>query len=105
MGPVASVAGRLYAAGTSDGVSASADGGRTWTQLGGGLRDVTPGQVVEFRRGLWAATSGGLYRYALEPAAAASPAWWLALLAAAAVAGLAGVAVSGRSARPRRRRR
>jgi len=34
---VTQVDARLYAAGTSDGVSASADGGWTWTQLGGGL--------------------------------------------------------------------
>src|SRR5207244_3035530 len=64
-------AGRLYAAGTTDGISASDDGGQTWTQLGAGVAGVGPGQVVAFHGALWAATSNGVYRYLLTSAAPA----------------------------------
>jgi hypothetical protein len=100
---VTSVDGRLYAAGTADGVSASSDGGWTWTQLAGGLADTAPGQVVAYRGSLWSATSNGLYRYPLAIPAAASPGWWLLVLAGAAVLGLIAVGVAGPDLRRRRR--
>jgi hypothetical protein len=89
-------------------VSASADGGRTWTQLGGGLGDTTAFQAIDFRDGLWAATSSGLYRYPLTFSPAASLEWWLAVLGLSAGVGLVAVAVSGlprRSTGARLRRR
>lgn len=93
---VTTVDGRLYAAGTSEGVSASADGGRTWTQPGGGLGSVTAGQVIEFRGGLFAATSDGLYcRFALRQDPPASPLWWVLVLMAAAGLGLSATGISG----------
>lgn len=104
LGGVTSAAGRLYVAGTSDGVSASADGGRTWTQLGGGLSDVTPTQVIEFRGSLLAATSNGLFRYELTAAPAASSLWWLGVLGLAVGIGAIGATVTGLSQRRWRRR-
>jgi hypothetical protein len=101
---VAPVDGRLYAAGTAEGVSASADGGRTWTQLGGGLGEVTPAQVIGFRGSLLAATSGGLYRFPLRTAPPASPGWWLALIAAALAIGLVAAALGAPGPAPRRSR-
>lgn len=94
-GPITDVAGVLYAAATSDGVSASDDRGRTWTQLGGGLASVTAGAVLAVDGGLVAATSDGLYGYALAAAPSASPGWWLALLALAVGIGLVAVVVGG----------
>jgi hypothetical protein len=89
------VAGRLYAAGTSEGVSASADGGETWTQLGGGVANRAPGQLIAFRGRLWAPTSDGLYGYVLTSDAPASATWWAGLLAAAVVIGSLALAVLG----------
>ena len=101
---VTSALGRLYAAGTSQGVSASADGGWTWTQLAGGLGGSAPGAVVEYGGALWAATSDGLYRYPLPaPAGGATPEWWGLLLAGAVALGLAAAGVAALD--PRRRRR
>jgi hypothetical protein len=99
---VASVDGRLYAAGTPEGVSASADGGWTWTQLGGGLGDGVPGQVVGRQGSLWAATSAGLYRFPLATRGGATPAWWIMVLVLSLGLGLVGVVVGGLD--PRRRR-
>jgi hypothetical protein len=99
---VTRVDGRLYAAGTSQGVSASADGGWTWTQLGGGLGAATPGQAAGFRGELWAATSAGLFRYPLAVRGGAAPAWWVVVLALAL--GLALVAIGVGGLDPRRRR-
>src|SRR5207302_4093823 len=81
-------AGRLYAAGAAGGVSASADGGRTWTELGGGISDNPPSQLISCRGSLWAATATGVFRYALAPVAAGSPRWWALVLGAAGAAGL-----------------
>jgi len=98
---VTAVAGRLYAAGTSQGVSASADGGWTWTQLGGGLGQATAGQVVRRRGSLWAATSDGLFRFPLAARSPATPTWWAVVLAVAIGVGL--VAASVAAIEPRRR--
>ncbi|TMC13309.1 MAG: hypothetical protein E6J41_00735 [Chloroflexi bacterium] len=99
---VLSADGRLYAAGTPEGVSASADGGWTWTQLGGGLGDGVPGQAVARQGSLWAATSGGLYRFPLAPGGGATASWWAMVLALALGLGVVAAAVSGLD--PRRRR-
>jgi hypothetical protein len=99
---VATANGRLYAAGTPQGVSGSADGGWTWTQLGGGLGDTTPNDVIGYQDGLLAATSDGLFRYPLAPAAGASPGWWIMLLVVAVGLGLTAVGVG--TLDPRRRR-
>ncbi len=100
--------GRLYASGTSDGVSASADGGLTWTQLGGGLPPETPPtDVIPFRGGLLAANPYGLYRFSLSSSNPASPTWWFALVAAAVLTGTCAIAIAGTERLPRflRRRR
>jgi hypothetical protein len=99
---VTSVDGRLYAAGTPDGVSGSADGGWTWTQLGGGLGGATPNQVIGYEGSLWAATTDGLYRFPLAVRGGATPGWWIMLLGLAIVLGLAAVGVG--TLDPRRRR-
>jgi hypothetical protein len=109
------VAGRLYAVGTTDGVSASADGGQTWTQLGGSITGRAPGQVIAFRGRLFAATADGVYQYPLTADAPASAGWWAALVGAALILGSLALAVLGldrlravrdrrpRAAAPRRR--
>ena len=89
------MAGRLYAVGTTDGVSASADGGKTWTQLGGGVATRAPGQVVAFHGQLVAATSDGVYRYVLAYSPPPSVTWWVGLLAAVLVAGSLSLVVVG----------
>jgi photosystem II stability/assembly factor-like uncharacterized protein len=99
---VRSVDGRLYAAGTPDGVSASADGGWTWTQLGGGLSATTPNQLVSHQGSLLVAASDGLFRFPLAVRSGAAPAWW-AMVVSFAV-GLGGVAVGVAALDPRRRR-
>lgn len=104
LGGVTEVASRLYIAGTSEGVSASADGGRTWTQLGGGLSSVTSTQVIAYRGSLWVATSNGLYRYALTSAPAATRTWWLVVIGSAAGIGVLAASISGLSQRRWRKR-
>lgn len=99
---VTSVDRRLYAAGTPDGVSASADGGWTWTQLGRGLGGATPNQVIGYQGSLWAATTEGLYRFPLALRGGATPSWWIMLLGLAIALGLAAVGVG--TLDPRRRR-
>ena len=93
---VAPIQGRLYAVGTAFGVSASADGGQTWTQLGGGLANVEPSQAIEYRGALLAATSNGLFRFPLAPDQPASLTWWIAAIAAAIACGVAAVWLVGR---------
>jgi hypothetical protein len=100
---LASVDGRLYAVGTAFGVSASADGGQTWTQLGGGLADVTPAQAVGFQNSLLAATSNGVFTFPLRSDPPASAGWWLAVLASVAACGAAAVLVVGLDRLPRAR--
>ncbi|MGA8923232.1 MAG: hypothetical protein WB682_08810 [Candidatus Dormiibacterota bacterium] len=92
---LAPIDGRLYAVGTSFGVSASADAGQTWSQLGGGLENVTPAQLVDYEGSLMTATSNGVYRFRLESGTPASPTWWLLVVAAVVVFGVAGVALAG----------
>jgi photosystem II stability/assembly factor-like uncharacterized protein len=91
---LAPIDGRLYAVGTSFGVSASADDGQTWSQLGGGLADVTANQLVDYQDSLVAATSGGVFRFPLAPARPASSTWWSILSAAVAIFGLGGLALA-----------
>ena len=92
---LAPIDGRLYAVGTSFGVSASADDGQTWSQLGGGLETVTPSQVINYQNTLLAATSNGVYRFPLASGTPASLNWWLAVLSAVVVSGSAGVMLAG----------
>lgn len=102
---LAPIDGRLYAVGTSFGVSASADAGQTWSQLGGGLENVTPAQLVDYRNSLLAATSDGVYRFPLASSTPASVSWWLVVLAGVVAFGSAGVLLAGfdRFRRPRSR--
>jgi hypothetical protein len=87
--------GRLYASGTSDGVSASADGGLTWTQLGGGLpADTPPTDVIRYKDSLLAANPYGLYRFPLSSSTPATISWWLVLVAAAMLAGAVALLIS-----------
>ena len=102
---LAPIGGRLYAVGTSFGVSASADGGQTWSQLGAGLENVTPAQVVDHENSLLAATSDGVYRFPLASSAPASFRWWLVVLAGVIVFGSAGVSLAGFDRLPRLRSR
>jgi len=96
--------GRLYVAGSTFGVPASADGGRTWTQLGGGLGETSaPGQLVEHEGQLWAATTDGLYLFQLVRSQPASTAWWAGLVAAAVVCGFVAIGIMAYDP-PRRRR-
>jgi hypothetical protein len=101
---LAPVDGRLYAVGTAYGVSASSDDGQTWTQLGGGLADVTPAQVVGYQGSLLAATSNGIFAFPLRGDPPASLDWWVALIASVVVCGFAGVLVVGLERMPRLRR-
>lgn len=86
---------RLYATSTTHGVSASADGGQTWTPLDGALAAHAPAQATVFRGDLWVATADGLYRYPLAESRPASHDWWERLLAAAFVAGSFALVLSG----------
>jgi hypothetical protein len=99
LGGIAALGDRLYVAGTGDGVTASSDGGRTWTQLAGGISDAGPNQLTAFRDQLWVATPSGLYRLQLGDDPAPTTPWWAALISAALGLGLA-AAVLGALARP-----
>lgn len=92
---LAPIDGRLYAVGTSFGVSASDDDGQTWSQLGGGLAGVTPAQLIDRENELLAATSDGIYRFPLERASQPSFSWWFDLIAAVAAFGAAGILLAG----------
>ena len=92
---VAPVDGRLYAVGTAYGVSASDNSGLTWTQLGGGLANVEPSQVIGYDGSLLAATSDGIYRFPLSSDAAASAGWWSIVIATALICGSGGVLLVG----------
>jgi hypothetical protein len=101
---VTAIDGRLYAAGTPDGVSASDDGGWTWTQLGGGLGGTTPNQVIGRQGSLWAATADGLYQFPLAVSGAATPGWWIMVLALAIGLGLVALGVGALDSRRSRAR-
>ena len=101
---VTAVDSRLYAAGTPDGVSASDDGGWTWTQLGGGLGGTTPNQVIGHQGSLWAATADGLYQFPLAVRGGATPGWWIMVLLLAIGLGLAAVGVGALDSRRSRAR-
>lgn len=92
---LAPIDGRLYAVGTAFGVSASADSGQTWSQLGGGLENVTAAQLVDHQDSLVAATSNGVYRFPLASGTSASLAWWLAVITVVVVLGSGGVLLAG----------
>jgi hypothetical protein len=93
--------GRLYAIGTAYGVSASSDGGQTWTQLGGGLENATAYEAIVYDGSLLAATSDGVYRFRLQEDPAPSVTWWALVLLAAAACGLMAIALVGTGRRPR----
>jgi hypothetical protein len=98
---LAPVDGRLYAVGTSFGVSASADAGQTWSQLGGGLENVTTSQLVQDQGSLVAATSDGVFRFQLNTGAPASPWWWVLVIVAVVAFGAAGALLAGFDRLPR----
>jgi hypothetical protein len=102
---VAPIDGRLYAVGTAFGVSASADEGQTWSQLGLGLGDVTPAQVIDYQNTLLAATSNGIFRFPLIGSSPASAAWWAAVIGVVVLCGAAGVLIVGLDRLPRTRSR
>jgi hypothetical protein len=102
---LAPIDGRLYAVGTAFGVSASADAGQTWSQLAGGLENVTPAQLVQNRGSLLAATSDGVFRFPLNASSPASSAWWLLMIAAVVAFGAVGALLAGLDRRPRQRHR
>ena len=79
-------------------VGFSSDAGGSWTELGSGLPDGT-WDATRYGNRVYAATSGGLYSYALETAPQDSPGWWLVMLAAALVAGVIAIGVAARSGR------
>jgi hypothetical protein len=87
-GSVLALGSRLYVSGTGDGVSASADSGSTWTQLGAGMVEPAPAQLVASRDALWAATADGVYRYPLTPGVAPSATWWALVCVAGLGSGL-----------------
>lgn len=95
LGGVAMAGDRIYVAGTQEGITASPDGGQTWTQLAGGLAEAGPTQLTIFHGQLWAATSRGLYRLPLGHDPAPTAPWWAVLIATAAGLGLASVALGG----------
>jgi hypothetical protein len=97
--------GRLYAAGTPDGVSASADQGSTWFALGAGLAQGSVRQLTHFRDWLWVATDDGLFRMQWLPTQPADPGWWKRILTGILVFGAAGVVLSALSVSPIGRRR
>jgi hypothetical protein len=86
---------RIYVAGTQEGITASPDGGQTWTQLAGGLAEAGPTQLAIFHGQLWAATSRGLYRLPLGQDPAPTLPWWAGVVAAAVGLGLASVVLGG----------
>ncbi len=95
---------RLFASGTSDGVSASADGGYTWTQLGGGLPiDTPPTYVMLYGSDLLAASAFGLYRFHLTNSLAPTALWWIALITAAIAAVAAALLLAAPERLPGRR--
>jgi hypothetical protein len=104
-GSVLAQGSRLYVSGTGDGISASPDAGRTWTQLGVGMVDPAPAQLVASRDALWAATGDGVYRYPLTPGVAPSASWWALVVAAGLGSGLLAtvIALPERLSRPRGR--
>lgn len=79
--------GRLYATGTRDGVTASGDGGSTWTPLQTALPVDEVTGAIPFRGRLVAITTNGLYSIPAVPVPPPGSAWWTLLLFAAAVAG------------------
>jgi hypothetical protein len=103
---VATTDGRLYAAGTANGVSVSTDGGLTWMQLGGGLGSRDVHALASTGPDLWAATSDGVYRFPIVGAKLPEASWWLLLLGAAlflgAIAALLGAAEWPRGVRRER---
>ncbi len=94
LGGIATLGDRIYVAGTGEGVTASADGGRTWTQLAGGIPNAGANQLAVFQDQLWAATPTGLYRLPLGRDPAPTWPWWAAVVASALGLGL-GAAVLG----------
>jgi hypothetical protein len=89
LGGITTLSGRIYVAGTADGVTASADGGQTWTQVAGGMSSAGPIQLAVFRDQLWAGTPSGLYRLPLGTDPAPTTAWWMLVVSAAVGLGLA----------------
>jgi len=87
--------GRLYATGTRDGITASGDGGATWSPLQAGLPSDEVTGAIGFGGSLFAITTGGAYAIPATPIPPADGLWWLLLVV---VAGLVGVAVVRRAA-------
>lgn len=82
--------GRLYAIGTRDGVTASADAGTTWTPLGIGLPEADVTGAIGYRDRVLVTTASGIYSIPAPTAPTAGLGWWLLL---ALVTGIAGTAI------------
>lgn len=92
---ITSAFGRLYATGTRDGITASADAGATWTPLPAGLPSDEVTGAIGFGSRLLAITTNGIYAIPATPVAPAGGYWWVLLVV---VAGAVGVAVVHRAA-------
>jgi len=84
---------RGFAATMFDGTATSTDGGRSWTELGGGLPTGSVWRVLNIGGRLIAATDHGLYAYPMPRAPDAGVGWLTFVIGAALMAGLAGVAL------------
>ncbi|MGH7921368.1 MAG: hypothetical protein ACREQM_15705 [Candidatus Dormibacteraceae bacterium] len=106
-GQVTAIGGRLYAAGTTDRISASADGGRTWSAVAGGLpTGETVNEVAALPGGrLLAATDDGVFVTTPARVPAAGPAWWVVIVLLALAAGGVGILLGARWRGARRRAR
>jgi len=66
LGPLALFKGQIYIGTQLSGVYFTSDRGNTWTQINGGLADLTVRKLVPVNNTLYAGTNGGLYSFNQE---------------------------------------